>query len=482
MQITPLGFLLIPLGIVLFLAFPRALYNVTVFFLAFSATAVVNYEGGQSSDTRTLWASMFFGLLLIAREFPGLLGKRLRIYEESRLQVKALAFFFGVALLSLIMPFLVDGTYYVEDITLKDSYAIEGSFLHAGRAVYLIYMFVFTLVIAAKNSKWDQMLASMRVYVYSIIFVSLWGLLEFVFYLLDWPFPFFIFNNNIFDVDLTGSGRILDEFGFSFKRISSVTVEPSVLVQVLLLAMSVVGFFMLNRRSLISSRVDRFALIVMTAALVLAASTSGYLGFIFMAVVTVMMLIRQKKSIARYVVILFVLALGSAVALTSIAVVRDYVTLHIFSKMETSSGGGRLAGTLYAWNYFLDYPILGLGWGSVVTYDMILRLMANTGVVGFLAFVILIITVFRRMNMISRAGPQQALGSPALLTGGLTISFVTLLFLFTVSGFFYQYGHFLFFLGLAIAAPTSAEHYAQAHLGSALMAGRQTRLSGVPVP
>src|SRR5580700_8312577 len=74
LEITPIGWVLIPLGVIFYFFAPDRLYPWMVFFLPFSATAVVNIGSGDAASG--VQAPIFLGALWMAREFPRFLSAR----------------------------------------------------------------------------------------------------------------------------------------------------------------------------------------------------------------------------------------------------------------------------------------------------------------------------------------------------------------------------------------------------------------------
>ena len=113
MEITPVTFLLLPLGILSFLFAPRLLYWCAIFFLPFSATAVFNFN--RASGATGLQVGMFFGLLWMLKEGISLYEKPgLARAPEFRASMTSLKWFFLALLLSLIMPLYLAGRLDVE--------------------------------------------------------------------------------------------------------------------------------------------------------------------------------------------------------------------------------------------------------------------------------------------------------------------------------------------------------------------------------
>jgi O-antigen ligase len=80
---------------------------------------------------------------------------------------------------------------------------------------------------------------------------------------------------------------------------------------------------------------------------------------------------------------------------------------NIFDTESTSytSLDSRFDLTTYAWNYFLKYPITGIGFGSfginysgtedrIEPHNIILEIMSQTGIIGLFLFLLFLFTIF----------------------------------------------------------------------------------------
>ena len=197
MEITPISVILIPLGVFSFFFAPRLLYGCTVFFLPFSATAVVNFN--RTIGATGLQATMFFGVLWMLKEGLGAL-KKPSLWRSPQMQtsVRRLRFFMFAVVLSLIMPIYIHGRLTVDcpDIACTDSGPLTFSLKHITQVMYLAYGVMLTVFIAVKNSDIRQFRKSVRIFLTSAVFVSFWGFLQWYCYRAGISYPAFIFNNN----------------------------------------------------------------------------------------------------------------------------------------------------------------------------------------------------------------------------------------------------------------------------------------------
>jgi O-antigen ligase len=113
----------------------------------------------------------------------------------------------------------------------------------------------------------------------------------------------------------------------------------------------------------------------------------------------------------------------------------------------TYSGIERFKTVVYGYKYFLDYPILGLGWGVFPTYDFLINLLVNFGIMGAIPFTILIYNiVIKFKNKIKFSSKKDNY----LYRAGIE-SFVLLIIVSQLSGFIYHSQYFWLYLGIAIS-------------------------------
>jgi hypothetical protein len=452
MELTPISIILIPLGVLGFLFAPRYLYWCTVFFLPFSATAVVNFN--RASGATGLQASMFFGALWMLREGSGAL-KRHGLWRSEKLQtsVRRLRFFMLAVVLSLVMPIYIHGRLTVDcpDIACTDSGPLTFTFSHITQVMYLAYGVVLTVFIAVKNSTIEQFRKSVRILMSSAIFVSFWGFLQWYCYRAGISYPAFIFNNNT-SISAQGYLENLQELGLT--RISSVATEPSILAHYATIALVFAIFAVAGQRPIISRFWDRFALGVITLLLLMTTSTTAYVGLaILLPVALVGMWYLGRLGIFP-VAMIGAAVLALYMAYTHSDVVQTIVDKMIFSKSEDYSGIGRLNSLFLGFSYFRIYPILGIGWGSSTSADIILKLLSNTGILGLFAFGWFLKTLFSQLwGSMSRQSPQTTGSVRAYWACGLFVATFILIATSELSGFAFVYGHTWFVFGMALAVP-----------------------------
>jgi len=312
-----------------------------------------------------------------------------------------------------------------------------------------MYGVLLTILIGFRNCDIRECVRSVRIYLISAIFVSAWGLFQLVCSWLNIDYPAYIFNTNKSDYAL---GYLQDLQDLGWKRISSVATEPSIFAAFMLIGLVFALFAVISRYPVISRTWDRLAVCIITIALLLSTSTTAYLGVAVVFMIYLPALTYLGVFSKKHLLLLSLLLGASVVGVLFYSPTQDLINSMIFEKAGTTSGIEALNGYRLALRYFLDYPVLGVGWGTVTSRDLVLKLLANTGIVGLIAFSSFMLTLLFRLFRLVRVG---SLTNPATKWCSISMlaACLVLLFVMTTSGFEYVYGHIWFVFGLAIAVP-----------------------------
>lgn len=437
------GVLLVVLGVYFFFFAPRWLYLATVFLLPFSAMAVVNFGWGEGEKGIAAW--MFMGTLWMLRTAisrrPFWRHRGWRLTRRARTELLALL---ACGFISLLVPLIMNGTTWIQSYRLNSSEAIPLQ-LDAGRITqtgYFAFGVIFIIFVAIENCDPRRLLESVRAYIASAIFVSVWGFVQLWCILTGRTYPAFLFNNSMG----TSAQFYVEKFWqLDLHRISSVAVEPAQLAFSLLLAFVMLLVTIGLRRPIFSRKWDMFALLMVTAALLISTATTAYAGMVIASFVAIVLLAREGAI--RWFYVFFaagVVASGLAVALT-VPIISDLVDFVILNKAQGYSATERLHGSAVAAHYFFEYPIFGLSWNAVGAGDLVLALLAGLGVVGFTAFAVFLGDELWRLWKAPARGSRWSI--IILAAVGLMLA------LSEASGFPFAMGYGWFTLGLGISAP-----------------------------
>lgn len=117
---TPLGFFMLPVGLVSFFLSQKWLYRLFVFWTLFSATSVANFGGAENGSALQVW--MFFGFLWLLRLLLNSVPKLSFPFDRRIVRPTAwLIAFLIVASVSLLMPVFIDGRLAISSPILGDA-------------------------------------------------------------------------------------------------------------------------------------------------------------------------------------------------------------------------------------------------------------------------------------------------------------------------------------------------------------------------
>lgn len=396
MSVTVTGLVLIPLGIFAFLARPSWLFALAVFFAPFSATSLINSGSGDSGSG--FQPSIFFGGLLLLRSgLKVAFRMRIRIPREIRKPLLLISLFVAVCGISLIMPFIINGKIMVMSQGLLTA-PIEPLHFKSTNITYLIgvmYGLFFAGYVARQSLDPKGFLRTLRIYLASGIFVSLWGLMQAVLFVVHVPYPAAVFNNST-AIYAGGYDKALESV--AIPRVSSVALEPSVLSIYLVGMLPIVIAAVMGRQRIFGKYQDWLMLMLLVLILALTTSSTGYISAGVLILAMTWTLYKYGRLNILWTMGILVLAGAGVAAAVVLPPVRDLVQEVLLSKADSYSALERGTVVLRDVEYFQQYPILGLGWGSAPAHDLIMGILANTGVIGLASFVLFIGYMLRKLG------------------------------------------------------------------------------------
>lgn len=455
MQPTFIGILALALAPVLVIARPQLLFRLGLFFAPFSGTAVVNVP----ALTFGLPLSQFcFAAYAASLLLHGRAGQAIRFTPGQLPIVLGLALFLLTLVASLIRPAL-DGTLAGVNVTML---------------VYVAGNAGIVLLAAAAIRDADALLAALRTQGAAVLFVSLWGFYQFLAGLAGMPYPSWLFNSSASDAAqlygaVTGAGLV---------RVGSVAVEPSILVQSLAYYVAIAGTLTARGR-LVLGRWQVAPLLAAIACMVLATSTTGFVGLAALAV-----LLLWQSTVRS-----FLLLAGAAAMLAGLLAIEPQLLAGVLESTLAKAGSWSFAhrtdSVFTALDQFAARPLLGWGWSTHSAHSLPAFILANTGLAGAAAMVLLLGAAV--LGLVRRTG-RPALRSARLPHLDLALALLNALLVSLVMqsaagsthvfpDFWILLGTILAFLGLPQLAPTQAlrgRPWAPTRLHGGLAAGADT--------
>lgn len=451
MEITLIGAIIIPLSILLL--FTRSLYYMLIFFLPFSATAVINIYRDAFSGSG-VQVSFWLGSLFVLREIGRFLMRKLPLPRFTGYSFSFLFLFAFIVLLSLAMPVLISGKLLVHSPDWSILYPVmiplNFSLRHITLYIYLLHGVFLTVFFAVFNSVEGILKKSIVIYVSSGIFIGLWGLMQWLLYLFNLPYPEFIFNNSIHPA---AAGYMEEAYSQAdLKRITSVCLEASYFSKVMLSIAPFLLFSLVSQKHIFSAKLDFVCFLFIISIIILGASTTSFIGLFLLIIFSLSALFLLKVIKLRILLIIFVPILFLLVSFIYFPFFFEYFVKNVIQKQETYSGIERMTSIVDSFHYFLQYPILGIGWGSSISHDLIVKLLAHTGILGFGAFFLFVFYLSWRFLRIIKILPPHTLQKDKIFFSGFFVSFLMVLSLEILTGFIFVLNHLWFVIGSFIGA------------------------------
>jgi len=451
---TVLGYIMLTVAMASFLFSPKWLYRMLVFWSLFSASTAANIGSGEDVSALQVWmllGALWLGRLILDNLLRLSFGLDRRILSQSLWLLGLIL----IAAISLWMPVYIDGSLMIMSPMLMKTTEtpLYLTSHNVTQLLYLIFGCCITLAIAHGNLHEKSRRNTERVLLVSAVVLAIWGLMQFACNVTGLTYPAFLLNNS---EAISGQGYLETLEGVG--RISSATTEPSVFAEAMLSMLPLTLPAWLGRRPVFTPLFDRGCTILILTVLLLSTSSTAYVGICLLGVIWIAVLLKSRTMKARKALgwTLFggVAFLGLlALLIATVPAVQDVVRRAVLEKGASGSGLERAMTIVLALGYFMQYPVLGVGWGSVTSHDVIALMLSNVGVVGFAAFVGAVGTVLLR----SWSALVPLSGSLSTSRAVWLSSFAVYQIVCLAAGFPLAYGNYWVVLGLAIATGWRAQ-------------------------
>lgn len=456
MTLTPIGFIVIVAGVFLFFYDIRKLYYFTVFSIPFTATSVI-----QTQSSNSLSAAHFLIFLLVLDELNNILKNLNYRLPKNKVQlnsIRLIFIFLLIIILSLIMPIIIDGALRVHTGE-TDNYLFGGDkpLFFSKSLIFRLYpiilgvVLIYLLVINL-NIKFN-MHKMLKYFSYSILFVSSWGLIQILSFYLNFNFPSDLFNtmdsSNMMEVN-----TVFGDYYSSFPRINSVTQEPSHLSLNLLCSLPILFvLYFLNKESNKKRNLNFIILLISSIILILSTSTTAILGIVVLFFISSYSLSKFKiyNTNKLFFIGLFLLSI-TLISYNNIEIVQSFINQILINKGETSSALVRAYTVSTSFEYFLKYPILGIGWSVATSDDLVILILANSGILGLVSFIAMIIYILKKsINLYNNDIYFKNLDQYFLINISFFISLTVFIMVSVFLGFLWYQPLFYFVVGILIS-------------------------------
>jgi len=342
-----------------------------------------------------------------------------------------------IAIVSEIMPFIINGDYMVLDRYSSGVYYAKDIPLYPNiqwitQLLYFLIGLVVVYLISVTYTSVNDIKRLLKLLLTGITFMIIWGWIGSFSFFLNIPYP-----NDLFNHLGMSKGGISILYGWP--RMASVTMEASYFAQLLIPIMPFFYWFSQENKSFIFNKKYHTSMyIISMISLLIAYTTTGVIGVLLITGLLLKNRIRFFNKASKYVLII------SYIGLSALALV--FISIYLVNVSDTYSGIERFKTVYLGFDYFLDYPILGLGWGVFPTYDLIINLLVNFGILGTVSFSILLFNIFIRF---SKKIKLNTIYKP-LYKAGIE-SLILILIVSELSGFIYHSQYFWLYVGMAIS-------------------------------
>ena len=453
MSLTGTGIVIILLGVYALFLNRTLLYDLTIFFVPFSATSVINF--GEEGTGSAIQPYMFLGSLwLLTVLLPAIFTfkKNTLINKTELTNVLLLIGFALIALISLSMPIIINGS---EMGNITGGLGLNGPIVFSSKNitqfVYLLFGVIFAIALYLHNKSEQNYLRTIKVYSIAILFVVIWGFLELFCYYKNITYPAFLFNNS-FNGNAAGYKMVADASS-DLKRISSVGIEPSIMIQSVVVLIPFLFFGIINKQYIFNKWFDLVFIFLLYIFTIRSTSSSGILCLIFLTILSGMCYFNKLNLKIKIRFLLGSIVIIPVLTILIYNLFTDIINKMLFDKTESFSELERLSSILDAWNTFLRHPVLGAGWASVSSFDLFVKILSNTGILGFLFFVGYIVNIIR-----SKIKPRNLSPKITIINTAILVAFCTMIFGNMINTFTFIFGSIWLICGLAMVSKYCHNH------------------------
>ena len=428
----------------MFIFSTKWLFASTIFFVPFTGTAVFNI--GDPQNGSAVQPYMFLLILCLTKSFFAWTLKKDKFIIKSSSHQKIFNSFFllfcFIVIISVIMPVLISGTTY-GNLSGKLGEWLPISFTNRNitQVLYFLLGVFFSYFVYNQIVSTNIFLFLLKVYGYSVTFIIFWGFFEFICNKIGLSYPALIFNNS----SSASVAHGISELDSGVKRVSSVAAEPSILAQSLVVYLPFLLAGIESNVYIFSKLKDKILLFATILLILLTTSSSGILSLL--TIIALFYITRNEKFKIKAIKLVLQLAILTGVTVAGYILFTDLFNELFLKKSESYSAAERLGSIVSGWNNFLEYPYLGVGWGSITVNDLFIKILSNTGLIGASIFIFAIYYVIKQHLLpinVSKDTVRYFLNRSCLL------SMLIMLFNCEVAGFSFYFGTFWLTLGFCM--------------------------------
>lgn len=385
MSVTPIGYILGALSLLIFVQWPSYLTAWAIIVSAFQAASVMNLGGAFPIGITPYF---FVVTLIVLRFIPQWLSGRIGFANDDQAlpMIRCLILLTAWGIISaFVLPHVFAGLDVDTPRQRMDPLYTEPlrwTMSNVAQAGYLLLNCLFLIYAVSSRNAQAELHRNINAFLITGLIVALFGAYQFIAHLFGLPFPTSFLNSN------TAWEQLMDQTIAGGWRISATFNEPS----------SAGMFFSMWTAFTLFLATDRLhgnlwysiLLVIGLSMLVLTTSTTGYVAGGVLLILFVwkelsQVLLKGKIS-PRSFGILAIAAVAIALATMLLPHFHTILEDILFKKQDTISGRDRTATSIRAIYITAQTWGLGVGLGSNRPSGMVFYIMSNLGVAGLMLF------------------------------------------------------------------------------------------------
>jgi hypothetical protein len=417
MYVTPIGFVIIPIGFAIFFFRPESLGPLAILLSAFQAASVLNMEGGLPIGL----TPYFFILILIAIRFVPMWLSGKFSFGRSDVALGMTQPLLILAIWSIasafLLPWLFAGVGVDTPRGGMDSphtTPLEWSLGNAAQALYVALDTIFIIYLLWSSRERGYFERLVRAFVGSGIIAAVIGAYQYVSHYSGLPYPVDFFNSN------PGWKQLVSQELSGVWRLAATFSEPSAAGTFFAVWSTLLLFLAADNRAGGKWPWPLFA--VGAVMLCLTTSTTGYITG---ALVLGLFMWKEFARVfttgrvsGRGLFSLFLIAGAAAAAVLFVPNLSGLLTKIIWEKGRTQSSHDRTATIWEALRITSETYGLGVGLGSNRPSGMLFYIASNLGIPGLVLFAATMWVLYRAMGAALRSNLSSKQAASFLVAAG----------------------------------------------------------------
>ncbi|HFE9684205.1 O-antigen ligase family protein [Clostridium perfringens] len=410
MEVTIIGWIVIVLTIYCFFRNEEWLLYLGIFFSTFTATSIFNIQKTITGMPPFYFIIAFWILRVMINYFKA--GNKIdinqvfKVIKKNKL-IKALLIFSIILILGELFMLITGNVINIYDKLNKVSFTLKFSGSNITQPIYILLMIVFSIVLSLKLRSKEKIKKVIIVFIISTLFALVWGIIQFCMFYLNIEYPAYLFNNNI------ALAQLHYQMVYGIKRVNSIALEPSTFslnilaLLPLIMTLWLANFKIIENKFKSNSLLLGIILITLVCG-ILTTSSTAYIG-IFLTVLLLTIYIsffsikngEFRKNKIRLILFYIILLISAFIVMFLVIKVFDVYWGTLFdmfkdmtiNKINLESGHERGNAIKITFQIFKQSPILGIGWGSFRSLDLLTNILSSMGILGLLSYFYIIFVV-----------------------------------------------------------------------------------------